>query len=85
MDFTNGDAFIKDIRGDYVRNPERIKNMEKAYNSLPMVTYIKSARISDDNFARYNKEYKDFEKLTKETDIRFDTTNIQNCFFRRNT
>ena len=75
--FTNGDAFIKDIRGDYVRNPERIKSMEKAYDSLPMVTYANLIKISDDNFARYNKEYKDFEKLTKETDIRFDTTNIQ--------
>ena len=82
--FTNGDAFIKDIRGDYIRNPERIKNMEKVYDSLPMVTYANLIKISDDNFARYNKEYKDFEKLTKETSMRFDTTNIQKGILRLN-
>lgn len=72
--FARGDAFIKDIKGDYVRNPARLREIEKSYEKLPITAYANLIKISDDNIRRYRKLYDDFSSGIKESNFKFNVT-----------
>ena len=81
----SGNAFIKDIKGDYVRNPAKLEAIEKSYESLPITAYSNLIKISDDNIARYRKDYKEFDTGLKETKTKFTTDLIQEDIVKFNT
>jgi hypothetical protein len=83
--FASGNAFIKDIKGDYVRNPAKLEAIEKSYESLPITAYSNLIKISDDNIARYRKDYKEFDTGLKETKTKFTTDLIQEDIVKFNT
>lgn len=70
--YVRGDAFIKDIKGDYVRNPAKLQAMEEAYENLPLQSYANLIKISDDNIARYKENYNVYEKGMEKTTNSFD-------------
>ena len=72
--FARGNAFVKDIKGDYIRNPNLLKKAEDAYENLPKHAYANLLKISDNNIAAYRKLYDDFTNGIKESKFKFNTT-----------
>lgn len=72
--FARGNAFVKDIKGDYIRNPNLLKKAEDAYENLPKHAYANLLKISDNNIASYRKLYDDFTNGIKDSKFKFNTT-----------
>ena len=72
--YVSGNAFVKDIKGDYIRNPALLKKVEDAYENLPKHAYANLTKISDNNITEYRKFYDDFNNGIKESKFKFNTT-----------
>ena len=70
--YVSGNAFVKDIKGDYIRNPALLKKAEDAYENLPKHAYANLLKISDDNIKQYRKLYNDFNTGIKKSNFKFN-------------